>query len=242
MMERTVVSEIVCQKIRLVDSQGDTVAVLGTEKTEETESPNPTFQMYNAEGLAALKLSVDSQGAGSVVVFNKHEKPAVTVLVDSEDDSGEIIVWREGKPVAQIDSDADGGRVSVNSTKDENSGVTVGVNSDGDSGEIIVWREGKPVVGVNSDADGGRVSVNSAKDANSGVAVRMSSDGDSGDIVVWRDGEIAASVSSDADGGRVSVNSTKGAAVLAFAEADGGGTVLTLEDGNITSRMPRGGR
>lgn len=171
-MERTVVSEIVCQKIRLVDSQGDTVAVLGTE---ESESPAPIFHMYNAEGLAVLELGVDSQGAGHVVVFNKHEKPAVAVRVDSDDDSGQIVVH------------------------DRHSEIAVLVDADRDE--------------------------------------------DSGRIMVCRDGEIMASVSSDADGGSVAVSNKDGqAAVLAMTDADGGGTVLTLEDGNITSRMPRGGR
>lgn len=241
-MERTVVSEIVCQKIRLVDSQGDTVAVLGTEETEETESPNPTFQMYNAEGLAALELSVDSQGAGSVVVFNKHEKPAVTARVDSDDDSGRIVVYNKYSQIAVL-VDAD----HINE----------------DSGSITVWREGEIMAQVDSNADGGRVSVYSAKNAKSGVTVEVDSDDDSGDIIVWREGEIMARVSSDADGGRVSVHSTKGGGtvsvyvdndggcvavrkgehpvVLAGTDADGSGTVLTLEDGNITSRMPRGG-
>ena len=174
-MERTVVSEIVCQKIRLVDSQGDTVAVLGTEETEGTESPTPTFRMYNAEGLTALELSVDSQGAGSVVVFNKHEKPAVAARVDSDDDSGQIVVHNRHSEIA----------VLVDADRDE----------------------------------------------------------DSGRIIVCRDGEIMASVSSDADGGCVAVSNKDGhTAVLAMTDADGDGTVLTLADGNVTSRMPRGGR
>lgn len=221
MTERTVVSEIVCQKIRLVDSQGDTVAVLGTKGTEGTESPAPTFQMYNAEGLAALELSVDSQGAGYVVVCNKHEKPAVTVEVDSDDDSGRIVVHNKYSQTAvRVDADH--------------------INED--SGSITVWREGEIVAQVDSNADGGRVSVYSAKNAKSGVTVEVDSD-DSGDIIVWRDGEIMARASSTADGGSVSVHSTKGViAVLAMTDADGGGTVLTLEDGNITSRMPRGGK
>ena len=221
MMERTVVSEIVCQKIRLVDSQGDTVAVLGTEETEETESPNPTFQMYNAEGLAVLELGVDSQGAGYVVVFNKHEKPAVDVQVDSDNDSGQIVVYNRHSKIAVL---VDAGRMNE------------------DNGSITVWRDGEIVAQVNSDADGGRVSVYSAKNAKSGVTVEVDSD-DSGDIIVWREGEIMARASSTADGGSVSVHSTKGViAVLAMTDADGGGTVLTLEDGNITSRMPRGGK
>ena len=213
-MERTVVSEIVCQKIRLVDSQGDTVAVLGTKGTE---SPAPTFQMYNAEGLAALELGVDSQGAGYVVVSNKHEKPAVTVLVDS-DDNGRIIVRNRHSEIAVlVDADSD----------------------DEDSGRITVWRDGKPVASVSSYADGGSVSVHSTK---GGGTVDVRADEDSGRITVCRDGEIVAMVSSNADGGSVSVHSTKGViAVLAMTDADGGGTVLTLEDGNITSRMPRGG-
>ena len=242
-MESTVVSEIVCQKIRLVNSHGDTVAVLGTEETEETESPNPTFQMYNAEGLAALELGVDSQGAGYVVVFNKHKKPAVTVKADRDNDSGQIVVcnkysqaavqidadhihedsgsitvWREGEIVAQVDSNADGGRVSVHSAKDAKSGVTVGVASDYDSGEIAVWREGEIVAHVFSTADGGNLTVN----------------GDWGTVV---------HIYSDKEGGQVAlINKDGHDAVLAGADADGGGTVLTFEDGNVTSRMPRGGR
>ena len=193
-MESTVVSEIVCQKIRLVDSQGDTVAVLGTEETEGTESPAPTFRMYNAEGLAALELGVDSQGAGSVVVFNKHEKPAVTVDVDSDDDSGEIIVWREGEIMARVRSDADGGSVSVNSTKDV-------------------------------------------------IAFHVYAATDGGNLVVRGDWGTAVHLYSDNDGGYVAVRNKDGHdAVLAGTDADGDGTVLTLADGNVTSRMPRGGR
>lgn len=193
-MERTVVSEIVCQKIRLVDSQGDTVAVLGTEETEGTESPTPIFQMYNAEGLAALELSVDSQGAGSVVVFNKHEKPAVAVQVDSDEDSGEISVWRDGEIMARVTSDADGGSIRVHSTK------------------------GVFAVDVYADTDGGNLAVRG-------------------------DGETAVHIYSDNEGGQVAlINKDGHDAVLAGADADGGGTVLTLEDGNVTSRMPRGGR
>ena len=167
-MEGTVVSEIVCQKIRLVNSQGDTVAVLGTEETEETESPSPTFQMYNTEGLATLELSVDSQGAGSVVVRNKHEKPAVTARVDSDDDSGRIVVYNKYSQTAVL---VDASHITE------------------DSGSITVWREGKPVAIVHSDADGGRVAVHSAKDVKSCVVVGAKSNTDSGQISVFRDGE-----------------------------------------------------
>lgn len=265
MMERTVVSEIVCQRIRLVNSQGDTVAVLGTEETEGTESPNPVFQMYNAEGLAALELSVDSQGAGSVVVFNKHEKPAVAVQVASDDDSGRIIVcnkysqaavqidadhihedsgsitvWREGEIVAQVDSNADGGRVSVYSTKDAKSGVTVGVANDDESGEITVWREGEIMASVSSQADGGNVSVHSTKGV---IAVAVYAHTDGGDLMVRGDWGTAVHIYSDNEGGYVAVRNKDGHdAVLAMTDADGDGTVLTLADGNVTSRMPRGGR
>ena len=221
-MERTVVSEIVCQKIRLVDSQGDTVAVLGTEGTE---SPAPTFQMYNAEGLAVLELGVDSQGAGSVVVSNKHAKPAVDVQVDRDNDSGQIVVYNRHSKIA----------------------VLVDADCDEDSGRITVCRDGKPAVSVSSDAGGGHVSVDSTK---GGGTVDVRAGEDSGSITVWRDGEIMAMVSSNADGGSVSVHSTsgsvsvhstKGVSAYVYVDTDGDGTVLTLEDGNITSRMPRGG-
>ena len=73
---------------------------------------------------------------------------------------------------------------------------------------------------------------------------------DSGRITVWRDGEIVAQVDSNADGGRVSVHSAKDArsGVVVWGNSDGGeiivfsdGKIATLEDGNVTSRMPRGG-
>ena len=264
-MEGTVVSEIVCQKIRLVNSQGDTVAVLGTEETEETESPTPIFHMYNAEGLAALELGVDSQGAGSVVIFNKHEKPAVAVQVASDDDSGQIVVHnrhseiavlvdashinedsgsitvvRDKKIMARVYSNADGGSVSVHSPKDARSGVTVGVASDDDSGEIIVWREGEIMARVRSDADGGSVSVNSTKDV---IAFHVYAATDGGNLVVRGDWGTAVHLYSDNEGGQVAlINKDGHSAVLAGTDADGDGTVLTLADGNVTSRMPRGGR
>ena len=128
----------------------------------------------------------------------------------------------------------------MHSTKDVKSGVAVGMNSDDDSGGITVWREGKPVAGVSSDADGGRVSVHSTKGV---VAVDVYVDTDGGNLAVRGAGETAVYIHSHNEGGQVAVINKDGQhAVVAATDADGDGTVLTFEDGNVTSRMPRGGR
>ena len=242
MMERTVVSEIVCQKIRLVDSHGDTVAILGTKETEGTESPAPTFQMYNAEGLAALELSVDSQGAGYVVVCNKDKKPAVTVKADRDNDSGQIFVHnrhseiavvvdadcdedsgritvcRDGKPVARVSSDAGGGSISVHSAKDARPGVIVGVDSDDDSGQIFVHNRHSEIA----------------------VVVDADCDEDSGRITVCRDGKPVAQVNSNADGGSVSVHSAKDArpgVTVRVANDDDGGEITVWRDGKPVAQV-----
>ena len=133
----SVVDEIVVRKLRVVDAQGNTVAVLGKQSFSSDESS--ILEVYDMEGDTVLSLAQDSDG-GRIAVVGK-EKRLVGLNID--DAGGRISVFGKGGGVANLHiDDGAGGAVAVFG-EDGKGSVGLRINDAGGLVSVLGKRQGK---------------------------------------------------------------------------------------------------
>ena len=122
--ELTVVDEIVCRKLRVVDSQGRTVAVL-----KENQFGDDIFSVYNT-GDKVVRIGANSNG-GYMYVNHASGEVATTVGISHTSKEGFVqIKGKDGKGFTQLTTDEDGGIIMAKG-KDGISYVQLAINKDG---------------------------------------------------------------------------------------------------------------
>lgn len=124
--ESTVVDEIVCRKLRVVDSQGRTVVVL-----KEKQFGDDIFSVYDTNTREkVVQISADSNG-GYMSVNHASGKRTVTVGIDSTYKEGFVTVKGEdGKGFALLTTNEDGGLIMAEG-KDGGSEIQLTINKYG---------------------------------------------------------------------------------------------------------------
>lgn len=136
-MEQIIATEVVCQRFRIVDSLGNTAAIIDTD-----EDGGGRVVIFKDENIMVMIGGTDNGGAVSI---NKDNKPAV--VVDTDTDSGRVIVVRDENEAIRLDADADGGHMTVRdrygkllvviNVDKEGNGSVATLGRDGDVGGVL---------------------------------------------------------------------------------------------------------
>ena len=209
----SVIDEIVVRKLRVVDVQGKTVAVLGKQAFPSGEVG--ILEVYDTEGNTVLSLAQDS-GGGRIAVAGK-DSGFVGLNVD--DAGGRISVFGKNGSVANLHiDDGAGGAVSV---WGEGGKGAVGLRIDDAGGLVsVIGKDKENKVGLSIEKTGGTVGV-SGKD-NKAAILTVTDTG--GQVKIFGEGGKGTAALSISDtGGGVSVvgKDKKSRAVLATDETGG---------------------
>ena len=221
----SVIDEISVRKLRVVDAQGKTVAVLGKQVFPSGEIG--ILEVHDTEGNTVLSLAQDSDG-GRIAVTGK-DRGMVGLRVD--DAGGRVSVIGKDGGVADLHIDGGaGGAVSVWG-EDGKGAVGLGINDTG--GRVsVIGKDGVSKAGLVIDNAGAVVSVH-GKDMK-GAVLTVTDTG--GQVKIFGEGGKGTAALSISDtGGVVSVigKDRKGAAILAIDEAGGFLSVGGKDGGSI---------
>ena len=177
--------EIVCQKLRVVNPDGKTIAILGESLTGSggylhinnidnklvagigvNHSNSGFLSIYNKNGNSIL--SEDENGNGALSIFNKVSGSRMGLDFDKNGDGRMFITNNSGKVVSALAvRDGNGGLAILNKAGKPVMGWAI--NKNGDGRMFIGNKSGKPVVSLGAfDGDGGLAILNKA---GKGVAV-----------------------------------------------------------------------
>ena len=108
--EFSIVEEIVCRQLKVVDEQGKTVAFLG--KKEDDFDFRHVLNIYNRKGKAVF--------SAGTTIFKEDGTKGRSAVNNISGDSGTVFVWdREGKIGIALMTNALGGNVSVSGPDDK---------------------------------------------------------------------------------------------------------------------------
>ncbi|MCY4403585.1 MAG: hypothetical protein OXD54_13505 [Candidatus Poribacteria bacterium] len=221
----SVIDEIVVRKLRVVDAQGKTVAVLGKQAFPLGEMG--ILEVYDTEGNTVLSLAQDSNG-GRIAVTGK-DRGLVGLRVD--DAGGRVSVF--GKSGSVADLHIDGGTGGAVSVWGEGGKGAVGLRINDAGGLVsVLGKDNENKAGLSIEKTGGTVVV-SGKD-NKGAILAVTDTG--GQVKIFGEGGKGTAALSISDtGGVLSVlgKDMKGAAVLATDETGGFLTVGGKDGGSI---------
>ena len=189
-IEQVDVDEIVIQKLRVVDTDGNTIAVLGKQELSEGKRID-VLQVYDASGNIVLHLGQTSNG-GIIDVHGKDR--SMDVLLTADADGGKVVVsGKDGNPGVLLTADADGGKVvvfgrDVDTTKDVDTAAVLQADANAANVTLLGKDKERGLLGIT--ADGGQLELS---DKNGNVSVFLNSTADGGSVsVVDKDGKSAA--------------------------------------------------
>ena len=221
----SVIDEIVVRKLRVVDAQGKTVAVLGKQDFPSGETG--ILEAYDTQGNAVLSLGQDSDG-GKIAVIGKDGR-LVGLRID--DAGGRVSVFGKDGGVADLHIDSGTGGALHVWGEDRKSAVGLGINDTG--GRVsVIGKDGVSRAGLVIDNAGPVVSVHGKNMKGAVLAVTDTG----GQVKIFGEGGKGTAALSISDtGGVVSVmgKDMKGAAVLAIDEAGGFLSVGGKDGGSI---------
>jgi len=222
----SVIDEIVVRKLRVVDAQGKTVAVLGKQAFPSGEVG--ILEVYDTEGNTVLSLAQDSDG-GSIAVAGK-DSALVVLRVDDAGGrvsvfgkngslanlhidggaGGAVSVWGEGgKGAVKLLIDEAGGLVSVLGKDKEN---MVGLSTEKTGGTVVVsGKDNKAAVLTVTDT-GGHVKI--FGQGGKGTAALSISDTGGGVSVVGKDKKSRAVLATDETGGLLIIGGKGGGSII----------------------------
>lgn len=221
----SVIDEILVRKLRVVDAQGKTVAVLGKQAFPSGEVG--ILEVYDTEGNTVLSLAQDSDG-GRIAVAGK-DRELVGLRVD--DAGGRVSVF--GKNGSVVDLHIDGGAGGAVSVWGENGKGSVGLRINDAGGLVsVLGKDKENMAGLSIEKTGGTAVVSGKN--NKGAILAVTDTG--GHVKIFGEGGKGTAALSISDtGGVLSVlgKDMKGAAVLATDETGGFLTVGGKGGGSI---------
>lgn len=222
----SVIDEIVVRKLRVVDAQGKTVAVLGKQAFPSGEVG--ILEVYDTDGNTVLSLAQDSGGGriavagkdsglvglrvddagGRVSVFGKNGSVANLHIDDGA--GGAVSVWgKGGKGAVGLRIDDAGGLVSVIGKDKENK---AGLSIEKTGGTVVVsGKDSKAAILTVTDT-GGHVKI--FGEGGKGTAALSISDTGGGVSVVGKDKKSRAVLTTDETGGLLIVGGKGGGSII----------------------------
>ena len=131
--EPTVVDEIVCRKLRIVDAQDRTVAVLATDDIYDVLS------IYSKQGPKVIKIGRDSNG-GYIGVNHRSGQRAATMGIGDKHNEGFIgVEAKDGKGIVQLHTNENGGYIQM---RDQQNKSNIQLEFDKYGGALTIFNKG----------------------------------------------------------------------------------------------------
>ena len=135
----TVVDEIVCRRLKIVDHQNKTVAILSNYSDPRY---GDILSIYDTEKNRIVGIGRKTDNTGYVVIRHNSGTIAASIAVSSMDKEGFIyLLDKNGKASVQLDSDEYGGRMAI-FNKGEQNVLQVGVSNRGGGGIQVKDKHG----------------------------------------------------------------------------------------------------
>ncbi len=194
---KQVIDEIITRKLKVVNSEGKTIAILG-----EDESGNGTLVIFNKASGSRVECEFDKNGDGRMFITNKSDK-VVAALGALDGNGGLAISNKVGKPV-----------------------MSWNINKNGDGRLFIGNKSGKPVVGLSALDGHGTLLINN-KSGKFAAALSVNDyEGGILSIANKNEIGVVTLEATLGDHGRLSVSNEKGISGITLAGASSGGRYL----------------